>query len=122
MTTPPALIATAGAPITITDDRYQTETFATWYDATWKAVSSASFDETHVYFISPDEDALIVIAPPTHNTADSRPPALPSDQPIRRETVVLSDQLVIHLIAPETRLNAYQAIFQRMADSIQISE
>jgi hypothetical protein len=122
MATPPALSATSGAPIIITADRYQTMAFTTWYDSTWKAVSSASFDDTHVYFISPDEDALILIAPTDHNTADIRPPAMSVDQTIRQESLALSDQFSIYLIASDELMNTYQAIFHQMADSVQIIE
>lgn len=122
MDNPSTLSATAGAPITITEDRYHTDSFSTWYDPSWKVVSSASFDVTHAYFISPDEDALILIASPTHNTDNIYPPAVPNDTSLAQQMVSLSDDLVIYLITTDDLLETYQAVFQRTADSVIINE
>lgn len=118
MAEPAVLSATAGAPVVITQDRYQTQSFNTWYDATWTVVSSASFDEPHAYFISPAEDALILIAPITYHTDDIRPPALTPDVSLVQEMIVLGESFAIRLITTDQLIHIYQDIFQRMADDV----
>lgn len=122
MTPSPVLSATAGAPVIITDDHYHAPTFSTWYDSTWKTVTSASFDEAHVYFISPDEDAVILIAPNTHPTDDIYPPAIPTDTPLNRQVIELSDGLSIYLITTDDLAEHYAKLWRLMAERVSITE
>jgi hypothetical protein len=74
MDTPPQLSATPGPPVVITADRYTTTAFSVWHPAGWRAVTSASFAEPSVVFISPDETAVIAVAVDGDDIAAVEPP------------------------------------------------
>ncbi len=118
MQSPPQLSATPGPAFIITADRYVTTAFTVWYPADWRVVSSPAFAEPHVYFISPDEQAVIALALDEDDIREALPPLTPGELRRARE-IINGGDVVALMIAPEDGFDAYDAVFQRMIQSVE---
>lgn len=119
--TPPQLAFTPGAPVIVTDQIYQYETYQVAYPVGWRVITSAAETPGSVTFAAPDNQGLIFISPmPIH-----QPPALP-DVPVERlqtETrvhIVNNDNMLyIALVVDEAFYNVLYPVFESILATIE---
>lgn len=115
--TPENLANTPGAPAVITDDEYQGAAFRVRYPAGWRAIKGAATDPESVVFADSANCQLIGVYV-------GRAPALSIDTGCGaaaqlEQTVTLDDTLIsVAGAAPESAWDAFQPIFERVAESV----
>lgn len=116
--TPPQLDNTPGPPVVVTWNTYAAPEFSTFYPAGWTVITSPATSQRWVVFISPDEQAVMVLALNRDDTQVT-PPVQGDSAPRRAErTVVLSGGQTLHaaLIAPPENWDSLWQLFERMVN------
>jgi hypothetical protein len=79
---PPHLSYTPGAAVVVAEGRVQFAGIYLRYPAGWRVITGAADSPVHLTFVSPQDDALIVIS----TSSEVKPPALPDLPPEQQQT------------------------------------
>jgi hypothetical protein len=116
-TTPPQLVDTPGAFVTITDEFYDAGIFRVHYPQGWRTVKiSIAAEPMRVVFVSPDDSMLITLS-----EVPLPEPEIPPDTVIVSETVP-SENVTIYAQgqAPATLEADFRPIFERVLASLTV--
>jgi hypothetical protein len=114
-TTPPQLVDTPGAFVTITDEFYDAGIFRVHYPQSWRTVKiSIAAEPMRVVFVSPDDSMLITLS-----EVPLPEPEIPPDTVIVNETVP-SENVTIYAQgqAPAILEADFRPIFERVLASL----
>ena len=117
---PAQLNATSGAPITITNEFYETEAFRLQYPDGWRVITSASELPPSVIFASPNEQTLIVISTePIENIP--QPIIVEGELATDGEVVFTQNDQAIYtaFITPESAYSDTETLFRRVISTIE---
>jgi hypothetical protein len=119
-TTPPQLGFTPGAPVVVTAGRIETEQFSVMRPDGWRVITSAADAPLTVIFVSPDDDALILLS----TAGIGQPPSPTNIEPNTTlhdatEQVYINDLTVsVYTVAPSAQWDAIAEITQRVVGSL----
>ncbi len=116
-TTPPQLDYTPGAPVVVTDGRYDAGAFTVARPDGWRVITSAADAPTTVIFVSPDDDALIMLA----TEGIGEPPRPNTDEPLRDITQQIEQDgrtIAVYGAAPAAAWQAFQRTFAATVASV----
>lgn len=114
---------TPGPPVTLTENRYESEVFTVDYPRGWNVITSPAFSSPWVIFVSPDETALIIVATDRTDTEISLVASDANDDELRREVRELTEgdaRVFVGLVTWLSVWNDYQSHWDRVIDTLQI--
>jgi hypothetical protein len=117
---PAQLEHTPGPPVVIADGFYHSVAFSLRVPPRWQIVTSPASSPPWVVFISPDADAVIIVAVDEKDTLNVQPPHVEGEQVRRVEAIELSDGSAVHavLVAGAAVVDAYAEVYRRVVESI----
>jgi hypothetical protein len=118
-TVPAQLAQTPGPPVMISDGVYRSTAFEVAVPVDWEVVTSPAFSSPWVVFISPEEDAVIVVAVDEADT-DVMPPQPAGQTQYRVEPVRLDNGQTVYaaLITSAEHNDDYESMYNALQASL----